>query len=321
MNYLPFVILPSFSAWNSVQGLHFHPDIKDEAHVSLIDDLRDNYLPATSYGSRYLPFVKPVIATMPGLDHLPQAKEFFRKREVYLIGSHRLTWNLVTLTACSVTAFFLAHFSLIAAAGTLFIYMVLARIIQAHYETKADVSVLEQASKEQLSEALGLIFALEEKAKTNEAVRTFRDLKAKIEAKGIQPAVVPLDLFDQYEEHGSSLGLPYKMRPSIGQMQNEEVKKLSFKREAFHLSVENSDLLKMAAAIGFVTVTTTVVSSAFFVTPWVYLAAGVYSWGFYSLTHQIGDQIFKWKHDPTNVIGADRVSHPDLYKGVYRGAY
>jgi hypothetical protein len=321
MNYAPLIAMPFVTDWRGLNALQYHPDFAC-GERGYISDLRENYLPARSYGSKYYPFMMPVIATMPGLcEKSWEAYSFFTKREVFLIDSHRFTCSMVNRTACLVTALFCTTlaYSFVCVAGIIALYLITAKIIEGHYQTKADDYVLQHAEPEELSAAMGFIIALQEKAKEKPNIHVFKMLYEKLEKAGIQPTKMPDDIFVKHDERASTMGLAYTMRPHSGAM-GSDIKPLFFEREMFHYNLENSEFLKVAAGIGFVSVVTVAAPVSFFFSPLMYVAGAVYMYGFYSLAHRIGDAYFKQHYDPKNKIGVF-LRHSDFGAGIYKGAY
>jgi hypothetical protein len=280
MNYVPLMAIPFISDWRGLNALQYHPDFLG-TYMGGIADLRENYLPARSYGSKYIPFVVPVIATMPGLfEKSEKAYFFFRKREVFLLDSSRFTYNMINRTACLAGAIFCTTlaYSFVCVAGVVALYLVVTKIIEGHYQTEADEYVLKHATPEQLAAAMGFIIALQEKAKEKPNIHVFKILFEKLEKAHVQAVRMPDDIFAEYEERKSTMGLAYTMRPYRGSM-DPEIQAVFFEREMFHYNLENSELLKVVAGIGFVCVISVAAPASFFFSPLVYVAGAAYMYG------------------------------------------
>lgn len=321
MHSLYLATLLNLNIWNSVRALQNHPDVKYEDGIGYIDDLRKNYLPTESFGCLSYPYSIPIIATMPGFkENCPGAYEFFVKREISLIQSDRFIFTVLNYTACAVSTLFLAtlmpHMLLTLATGLAgyMLYNIVQEIMLRHYDSKADEYAVSHSTKEQKAEALGFIRMLQQKAKENTHIRPFVSLGEAIGIHCKEPKEISPDVLEEHDKWASSLNLGYKMRPSKDTMPETE-ESLFREREAFHVKLEESQLLSIALKVGLISLTVGLMPSLF-ATPFIYVLPAAY-FGSYNLVHWVGDHYFRYTKDSGNRLG--EVIHQS--EGVYTGAY
>lgn len=314
-----------YDLWND-RKFHSHPDITYKDGIGYIDDFRSQYLPATHAGSRYNPFCKPVIATMPGMKQRNEAAyNFFVKREIYLINSKKMFVDIaletVFLTAFVATTILTLSLPVIAGIGTgLFLgYLIVSTIRDIHYESKADLYAYENSTDEERREAYKWIKLLQARAKQKNQDVPFNKLGLFLETK--VPEAIPGDnerwSFNacciEHDERPSMLGLGLTVRPPSSSLTRNSA---FYKREQMHFKAAGSDILGYGFLFAFIGVVG-VLSPALLMSPIIFVLHPIAYHGFERIVHLATDAIFKWNYDKRGEVAKRVADDPKVYQGAY----
>lgn len=322
---IPVKIL--YDMW-SVTKFHAHPDIICDDKHGYIEDFRCDYMPASHAGSRYNPFCKPIIATMPGMKGADElAYNFFVKREVYLINTKQMFVN-IALETVALTAFVatltlgLSLPVLIGTALGLYVgYRILMAMVDKRYQSKADVHAYNHSIEAESVQARKWITLMQENAEEKGLSKPFEGLHTYLTKNLGATAVAPSDeereafkrCVAKHDERPSSLGLGLTLRPNSQSLTSGSA---FYEREHMHFKVAGSDLLGKAFLLTFIGVIGTL-SEPLLMHPVIFIIQPVVYQLFDKITHLATDIIFRVFYDKTEEITETMCLSPTIYQGAY----